>query len=137
MTRGLAVPNFGPSTSFVAFSTELYPKAVPYFELIYCRSNLGLVFECQSDNEVHVEDRSRLPTSWVASLPQAFSNSGNQPFVQWYKLVKTNSERSLTFATDKLPAIGGAAERIHQITGSVYLAGLWKYVIAQDLLCKY
>ncbi|KAL5327645.1 hypothetical protein ACEPPN_005346 [Leptodophora sp. 'Broadleaf-Isolate-01'] len=94
----------------------------------------GLVFECQSDNEVHVEDRSRLPTSWVASLPQAFSNSGNQPFVQWYKLVKTNSERSLTFATDKLPAIGGAAERIHQITGSVYLAGLWKYVIAQDLL---
>ncbi|KAG4439081.1 hypothetical protein IFR05_005423 [Cadophora sp. M221] len=94
----------------------------------------GLVFECQGDKEVHVEDRSRLPTSWVASLPRAFSSSGNQPFVQWHELVKTYSERSLTFATDKLPAIGGAAERIHQITGSIYLAGLWKYVIAQDLL---
>ncbi|KAH7379748.1 heterokaryon incompatibility protein-domain-containing protein [Cadophora sp. MPI-SDFR-AT-0126] len=94
----------------------------------------GLVFECQSDKEVHVEDRSRLPTSWVASLPRAFSASGSQPFVQWHELVKTYSERSLTFTSDKLPAISGAAERIHQITGSVYLAGLWKYVIAQDLL---
>ncbi|KAH7327167.1 heterokaryon incompatibility protein-domain-containing protein [Rhexocercosporidium sp. MPI-PUGE-AT-0058] len=94
----------------------------------------GLVFECQGDKEVDVEDRSRLPVSWVASLPRAFSNSGSQPFSQWHELVKTYSERSLTFAADKLPAIGGAAERIHQITGSLYLAGLWKDVIAQDLL---
>lgn len=83
---------------------------------------------------MHVEDRNELPTSWVASLPRAFSASGGQPFVQWHELVKTYSERNLTFASDKLPAISGAAERINQITGSAYLAGLWRYVIEQDLL---
>lgn len=94
---------------------------------------LGLVFEFQSHKTVHVEDRNELSTPWVASLPRASSASGSRLFVQWHELVETYTECSLTFASDKLPAISGAAERINQITSSVYLAGLWKYVIAQDL----
>lgn len=42
----------------------------------------------------------------------------------WYELVEDYTLRSITAATDKLPALSGLAKR-HQEKGTQYLAGVW------------
>ena len=44
----------------------------------------------------------------------------------WYQIVRSYSIRALTSEDDKLPAISGVAKEMHRLTGSQYLAGLWK-----------
>ena len=51
-------------------------------------------------------------------------------FLQWYNVVAEYSTRSLTFSTDKLPAIAGIAKAFHTKFSATYIAGLWK----EDLL---
>ncbi|KAF1847863.1 HET-domain-containing protein [Cucurbitaria berberidis CBS 394.84] len=43
----------------------------------------------------------------------------------WYSAVAAYSERRLTFASDKLPALAGIASRVQAITHDQYLAGHW------------
>ena len=49
-------------------------------------------------------------------------------------IVKTYTTRQLTYASDKLPAIAGAATQMPQAKSSVYLAGLWSETLLLDLL---
>jgi hypothetical protein len=44
----------------------------------------------------------------------------------WSHILKEYTSRKLSFRTDKLPALAGIASRIHEATGSTYLAGIWK-----------
>lgn len=57
-----------------------------------------------------------------------------QVFQVWYTAVQEYTRRSLTYPSDKLPAVGGMAKRFHEITGDTYLAGLWKSNLAHDLM---
>ncbi|KAJ9659373.1 hypothetical protein H2201_007398 [Coniosporium apollinis] len=56
----------------------------------------------------------------------------------WHSVVEEYSERQLTFATHKLPAISGIARRAqhllrHLDLDDTYLAGLWKATLPYDL----
>lgn len=57
-----------------------------------------------------------------------------QVFQVWYNTVQEYTRRELTLSTDKLPAIAGMAKAFHDITGDIYLAGLWKSNLAHDLM---
>lgn len=57
-----------------------------------------------------------------------------QVFRVWYNTVQEYTRRDLTLPTDKLPAIAGMAKAFHDITGDIYLAGLWKSNLAHDLM---
>jgi len=52
----------------------------------------------------------------------------------WYKLVDTFSEKALTIAKDRLPAIGGIAERFGLLSEDEYLAGIWRSSLPDGLL---
>ena len=52
----------------------------------------------------------------------------------WMRFVHEYSSRSLTVLDDKLPALSGLAQEIHNVTGFHYLAGLWKEDLSQCLL---
>jgi hypothetical protein len=43
----------------------------------------------------------------------------------WYKIVVDYSGRSLTFESDKLPAISGIAAKMKKLLGTSYVAGVW------------
>ncbi|OCK76401.1 HET-domain-containing protein [Lepidopterella palustris CBS 459.81] len=65
-----------------------------------------------------------------ASLPEpcealSLSNVG----FEWMAFVEIYSNRLLTNWTDKLPAIGGLAQRFQDETGWEYCAGLWRHRI--------
>ena len=57
--------------------------------------------------------------------PDRFSNS-NGAFAVWMRLVRQFSRRSLTFVSDRLPAISGLAATLAAQTKSKYMAGLWQ-----------
>ncbi|MCJ1464639.1 hypothetical protein MMC07_003252 [Pseudocyphellaria aurata] len=57
-----------------------------------------------------------------------------QVFQVWYSTVQEYTRRELTLPTDKLPAIAGMAKAFYDITGDIYLAGLWKSNLAHDLM---
>ncbi|KAF5638920.1 hypothetical protein F25303_7526 [Fusarium sp. NRRL 25303] len=50
----------------------------------------------------------------------------NYVWDMWDDLVTYYSRRHLTFVTDKLPALSGVASRVHKITKSRYIAGIWE-----------
>ncbi|KAJ4027603.1 hypothetical protein NW761_014757 [Fusarium oxysporum] len=54
------------------------------------------------------------------------ANIMNFVWDMWDDLVTYYSRRHLTFVTDKLPALSGVASRVHKITKSRYLAGMWE-----------
>ncbi|MCJ1424334.1 hypothetical protein MMC29_002221 [Sticta canariensis] len=57
-----------------------------------------------------------------------------QVFQVWYHTVQEYTRRELTLPSDKLPAIAGMAKAVHDITGDIYLAGLWKSNLAYELM---
>jgi hypothetical protein len=85
---------------------------------------------------------------WILSLPEinkpstesipshpTFADFYSQMNIyhRWYKMIEGFAGRELTYDTDKLPAISGLANKIQQVTGDVYMAGLWKKDIAAGL----
>ena len=44
---------------------------------------------------------------------------------KWSALVGNYSSRNLTFGKDKLPALAGLAQKIHEDTKYTYVTGLW------------
>ncbi|KAF7937140.1 uncharacterized protein EAE98_001454 [Botrytis deweyae] len=47
-------------------------------------------------------------------------------YSNWYTMVEDYSHRSLTYQTDKLPAISGIVKLLHDMTQDDYYAGLWR-----------
>lgn len=52
---------------------------------------------------------------------------------RWRRIVQDYTHRALTKGFDKLPAISGLAQKVHQETGEEYAAGLWKENLHNDL----
>lgn len=69
----------------------------------------------------------------IQSARQAEIGS-QQVFQVWYHTVQEYTRRELTLPSDKLPAIAGMAKAVHDITGDLYLAGLWKSNLAYELM---
>ncbi|EOA82784.1 uncharacterized protein SETTUDRAFT_43617 [Exserohilum turcica Et28A] len=55
-------------------------------------------------------------------------------YSRWRQVVQSYSELDLTYKTDKLPALSGAARLIQERTGDRYLAGLWKSNLVAGLM---
>ncbi|OAQ62849.1 HET domain-containing protein [Pochonia chlamydosporia 170] len=68
--------------------------------------------------------------------PIALIDDASVIFRLWKKIVEIYSVRSLTYSSDKLPAVSGIAEVVQQKTGSRYIAGLWADNIDLDLLWR-
>jgi hypothetical protein len=68
-----------------------------------------------------------LPTNRLAE-PGRVSGAHllNHAHKAWMSTVFAYTQRSLSVASDKLPAIAGVAEKFHAATGEGYLAGLWE-----------
>jgi hypothetical protein len=52
----------------------------------------------------------------------------------WSRTVTDFTTRSLTYETDKLPAIAGLANEIQRFTGDKYFMGLWRSCLSRQLL---
>ncbi|EMT74574.1 hypothetical protein FOC4_g10000287 [Fusarium odoratissimum] len=89
-----------------------------------------LIWECLE----HVVPQRYIPdleASERLGFSKVFSTSSdanimNYVWDMWDDLVTCWSRRHLTFVTDKLPALSGVASRVHKITKSRYLAGMWE-----------
>ena len=57
-----------------------------------------------------------------------------KPYDRWHHLVGDYSSRKMTYASDRLPAMSGAASLFQQSTQTEYLAGLWRGNLELDLL---
>ncbi|KAI0193495.1 HET-domain-containing protein [Astrocystis sublimbata] len=57
--------------------------------------------------------------------PSKTAPAVEEVLLDYYRLVEIYSQRQLSFASDKLPAFSGLAQRIHSSIGGDYLAGLW------------
>lgn len=55
---------------------------------------------------------------------------------RWHQVVKEYSQLSLTYGQDIFPALSGMAKQMQQRSNDVYLAGLWKATLLDDL-CWY
>lgn len=58
------------------------------------------------------------------SLKPLLPGSGFEK-THWARFIESYSARRMTYEADTLPAISGIAQRIGQITGDAYCAGLW------------
>ncbi|KAI1748210.1 heterokaryon incompatibility protein-domain-containing protein [Xylaria castorea] len=90
---------------------ESFPKGIPFH---FSDKNLSTLWDFAEANETpssHPNDKTVMPIA-VYSV--------------WRDLVKQYSQCSLTKARDKFPAFAGIAKLFREITGDVYLAGLWQ-----------
>ncbi|KAF2430722.1 HET-domain-containing protein [Tothia fuscella] len=53
-------------------------------------------------------------------------SEGDTFFEVWYRIIKHYSQRSLSFLSDKLPAISGVAAMLQEKSGFHYISGLWE-----------
>ena len=87
----------------------------------------AIIFECQT----HRRSEDQLPP-FPLLTPGTFGEVDDGD--KWRMVVKVYTQRQLTFASDKLPAIAGAASRMPQSQRSAYLAGLWRESLLLDLM---
>ena len=81
-----------------------------------------------------------IPHGALLKLPQILTSANRPSQIRkihdvWLSVVESYcSYRRLSFATDKLPAMAGIASTIQELTGGVYLAGIWKEDFMNGLL---
>jgi hypothetical protein len=51
----------------------------------------------------------------------------------WSLIMRTYSHTMITNAADRLPALAGIARRQQEVTGGIYLAGMWKGSLMEEL----
>ena len=66
--------------------------------------------------------------------PSSYSLKPEDAYGYWHLQVVEYSKRLLTYQYDKLPALAGIASKIGALTGSEYIAGLWKKNLFKDML---
>ncbi|RFN53973.1 heterokaryon incompatibility protein [Fusarium flagelliforme] len=100
-----------------------------------------MYFECRSDfspQDRHLEQ----DTGMDFKIHKRATAKDNNPADSWKDIVRRYTQRYLTVESDKLPAIGGLAERVFLERGldnspqDEYLAGLWRKDLLVDLVWK-
>jgi hypothetical protein len=67
-------------------------------------------------------------------MPQKLSRAKKDKIWDfWQFCLERHSNRALTIASDRLPALTALASVVHDHTGSDYLAGLWRDNLVADL----
>lgn len=56
------------------------------------------------------------------------------PYTTWFEMVTHYSQRSITFPTDRLPALAGIAEDTAALLNDTYASGIWKGDLHNGLL---
>ena len=79
---------------------------------------------CRTPHFTYPSLTTALFSSTLAN-PTETAGTSDEVLLDYYRLVEAYSSRKLSFASDKLPAFGGLAQRIHSSIGGDYLAGLW------------
>jgi len=126
----------------------LPPRILEYSKLMmHWRCNKQHIEELSRTCEVRCNDGYK-ELMWILGLPD-ISNPPSEAipshhtfahyhenisiYSRWYQMIEGFGGRELTNERDKLPAISGLASKVQQITGDVYMAGLWKRDIAAGL----
>lgn len=86
-----------------------------------------------SDNVLETIRQAISPSIRDNTLTTPDVNSASL-MIAWMNFVNLYSERSLTFPSDKLPAISGIAKRFAQVTEYQWYAGLWLEQMPLSLL---
>ncbi|CAI4213619.1 unnamed protein product [Parascedosporium putredinis] len=74
----------------------------------------------------------KCPVTIQGDFKPPASPAGMSHFDLWVKIIENYSCRSLTQATDTLPALSGLANEFCRATGDTYVAGLWKGTCFED-----
>ena len=115
----------------VATSALFYPRP----GAVACRSNEwaeGYVYSSYRRHELyhrdivgHIIDQAQMESPIQRGIKLALSTDRAAEI--WYNCVSEFSTRSLTGASDKLPAIAGLANMFHRPKLGAYMAGLWEH----------
>lgn len=127
----------------------LFGRAWTFQESVFARRTIyfarqGMIWTCcDSLTYNYLDTHSCLGLTEIAVsqiLPETDaaveSPSRVREFSSWQFLVHEYSSRQLTFATDKLPAISGAAAKFYDRIKCRYLAGLWADNLPQALIWR-
>ena len=122
--RGLGDPDSDPleKRGWVLQERELSTRIISY-------SSFELQWICKTARYCECRNGPEWPR------PVSLWRVGNHAdtYGVWHYLVQEFSRLCLTFETDRLPAMSGLASKISKLTGSQYVAGLWKDNLVQDL----
>lgn len=127
---------FEPSRSITLGSN--YPKKFVYHNE-RCRLAKKILFRASSFyeqpvmapetmNEGCLDSYSKVPNNdRTSQRPSKFTPkiTVEEVLQQWFKIVEAFTVRSLTFETDRLPALAGVAKVVGRLTDYSYKAGLW------------
>jgi hypothetical protein len=80
-----------------------------------------------------VRYKPRSKASRPAILRRSANVKGQIGYQLWTEMIEDYSHRSLTKASDRLLAIAGIASELHDLSGDVYLAGLWQKDLIRQL----
>ncbi|KAF2839465.1 HET-domain-containing protein, partial [Patellaria atrata CBS 101060] len=103
--------------------------------LIFGRRMMWWQCACRSLSEEEPRKSSANESNFLATFriwaiePKALEKLNQMKsnhFDVWYDIVEKYQTRSLTFITDKLPALSGLAGLLHKRYRCTYLAGLWR-----------
>jgi hypothetical protein len=100
-----------------------------------------MAWACAHVNEKEGEFASRLEPhhgSQIELMAEALSQPMCEKFEEssWARFTVSYSGCEVTYVTDTFPAISGIVQRIQQLTGDQYYAGLWKKHFLEGLLWR-
>jgi hypothetical protein len=101
-----------------------------------------MIWECNQiyQKEESIEDQSSvlIPNNRLESMAESLGQYSSEPFAisQWTYFVESYSARQVTYEIDTFPAISGVIQKVQQITGDMYYAGLWKQHFLEGLLWR-
>ncbi|KAB8211860.1 heterokaryon incompatibility protein-domain-containing protein [Aspergillus parasiticus] len=126
----------------------LFRRAWAFQERLFSHRNLlfasdRVYFACDtsiiSEDGIELIDvpkavyRGRHPYRLITDLGKYGPVRPDTARAHWHHLVQQYSRCSLTYPSDKLPAISGIAKEYSRLLGSAYVAGLWQDFLVDEL----
>lgn len=112
-----------------AFQEKFLPQRTIHF------GNRGMYWECASKRATgYLPQLLRPIAEYFPGILELFKKTKDFNH-HWDRAVRIYSGARTTFAKDKLPAISGLVQRLHDWTGLSYLAGLWQDETIEEQLC--
>ncbi|KEY73955.1 hypothetical protein S7711_09451 [Stachybotrys chartarum IBT 7711] len=123
------------------FQASLLARRIVYFtgaELLReCRH--GSWCECaQRDQNPDVYDWSNkiIATSFLRPEDTRYAPRGTSNYPDWNRILRGFTVRSITYETDRLPALSGLAKYFQSLGAGQYLAGFWRRNLLDSLLWR-
>jgi hypothetical protein len=99
----------------------------------------GLFWDCREMSASEYEtERARCNRNCpmlhelVESIERCKKHSG-PTYMAWADVVEEFSQKALTMATDKLPAVTGLGNELSRLTGLAFIMGVWEHNLVQEL----